>query len=220
LERGAVDLDWAEVFQHAAWALVEEHRRAGGDADAGVDATAASLATTLTVAVLSRADESDENDENGASDVDGPTPDGPTPERLRVHAAAVGDSPAYVLADGSFEVLLGDAAPIDGLIGGGTRALPRDAGAIEQRACTLPSDGVLLICSDGLALPLADGTGDVGQALARELASPPDIIDFARLLDFTRATYDDDRTLVAVWPGTGESSEGRNDGSPPVRQPG
>jgi hypothetical protein len=26
------------------------------------------------------------------------------------------------------------------------------------------------------------------------------VADFARLLDFSRATYDDDRTLVAVWP--------------------
>ena len=36
-------------------------------------------------------------------------------------------------------------------------------------------------------------------ALARELARPPDVIDFARLLDFSRSTYDDDRSLIAVW---------------------
>jgi len=36
-------------------------------------------------------------------------------------------------------------------------------------------------------------------ALARELARPPDIVDFARLLDFSRSTYDDDRSLIAVW---------------------
>ena len=55
------------------------------------------------------------------------------------------------------------------------------------------------MCTDGLGLPLGDGTGEVGRAFARELAVPPDIPDFARLLDFSRATYDDDRTLVAVW---------------------
>jgi serine/threonine protein phosphatase PrpC len=194
LERGVVDLDWAEVFQHAAWALVEEHRRAAGDANAGVAASAASLATTLTVAVLSRAELPDGNGRDGASDTDASGPD-----RFRVQAAAVGDSPAYLLAEGAFEAVLGDATCADDLLGGGTRALPSDATAIEQSTRTLESGSVLLICSDGLALPLADGTGDVGQALARELANPPDIIDFARLLDFSRATYDDDRTLIAVW---------------------
>jgi hypothetical protein len=59
---------------------------------------------------------------------------------------------------------------------------------------------VLLLCTDGLALPLAGGTGEVAQTLARELARPPDIVDFARLVDFSRSTYDDDRSLVAVWP--------------------
>jgi len=56
------------------------------------------------------------------------------------------------------------------------------------------------MCTDGLALPLAGGAGEVGRTLARELATPPDIIDFARLLDFSRSTYDDDRSLVAIWP--------------------
>jgi serine/threonine protein phosphatase PrpC len=228
LERGVVDLDWAEVFRHASWALVEEHRRAGGDAHAGVDATALSLATTLTVAVLSPCDgsgvtgrdaesDTDASDPDGSrvqgeSDTDASDPDGSRgqresgahgsdPHRFRVQAAAVGDSPAYLLADGAFAAVLGDTACVDGLIGGGTRALPRDAGAIDHGTRMLESGSVLLICTDGLALPLADGTGDVGQTLARELAHPPDIIDFARLLDFSRATYDDDRTLIAVWPG-------------------
>jgi len=58
---------------------------------------------------------------------------------------------------------------------------------------------VLLLCTDGVALPLAGGDSELGRALARELATPPDVVDFARLLDFSRSTYDDDRTLVAVW---------------------
>ena len=56
-----------------------------------------------------------------------------------------------------------------------------------------------MLCTDGLALPLAGGGGEVGATLARELARPPDIVDFARLLDFSRSTYDDDRSLIAVW---------------------
>lgn len=196
LERGAVDVDWPEVFHHAAWALVEEQRRSDGDAHAGVAETAASLATTLIVAVISPADASgsetqDEAGEASRSD----------PARFRVQVAAVGDSPAYVLLEGRFKSVLEDTPSIDGLIGGSTRALPRHAGAVDHDTCTLEAGGTLLICSDGLALPLADGAGDVGQTLTRELANPPDIVDFARLLDFSRATYDDDRTLIAVWPG-------------------
>ena len=48
-------------------------------------------------------------------------------------------------------------------------------------------------------MPLAGGDGRGGPTLARELARPPDVVDFARLLDFSRSTYDDDRSLIAVW---------------------
>jgi serine/threonine protein phosphatase PrpC len=154
-------LEWAQVFEQAAWGLIEQQ---SGDAK--------SLATTLTVAVVS----------------------GGT-----VRAAAVGDSPALVLSGEAFEPTVLAPADPDGLIGGGVDALPRAAGlftAVERR---LDSGSVLLVCTDGLGQPLGDGSGEVGRMLARELKVPPDIADFARLLDFSRATYDDDRTLVAVW---------------------
>ena len=67
------------------------------------------------------------------------------------------------------------------------------------KRCTLSAGSVLLVCTDGLALPLADGNGEVGRTLVRELSNLPDIVDFARLLDFSRSTYDD-RTRIAVWP--------------------
>jgi Protein phosphatase 2C len=53
LDVGEADsLDWANVFDQAAWALVEEHRRSGGDSAVGVDEAARSLATTLLVAAV------------------------------------------------------------------------------------------------------------------------------------------------------------------------
>jgi serine/threonine protein phosphatase PrpC len=171
---GEGEIDWGDVFDQAAWALVEEHRRACGDASVGVEEAGASLATTLLVAVV-----------RGASGL--------------VDVAAVGDSPGFVLRGRDYAAVVDEPERSDGLIGGGVQALPRGARSVRTGTCTLGPGSVLLLCTDGLALPLAGGAGEVGRALARELATPPDIIDFARLLDFSRSTYDDDRSLVAVW---------------------
>ncbi len=161
-------IDWPNVFEQAAWALVSEERR--GEATG-------SLATTLLVVAVSV-------DESGA---------------VAVQAAAVGDSPAFRLHSRQYHPIVGQPVHEDDLIGGGVQALPRDAGAAEVGDCALEPGDVLLLCTDGLALPLGNGTGELGRAFARELATPPDVVDFARLLDFSRSTYDDDRTLVAVW---------------------
>jgi serine/threonine protein phosphatase PrpC len=161
-------IDWVNVFEQAAFALVSEERRLN---DVG------SLATTLLVAAASV-------DDSGA---------------VAVQLAAVGDSPAFSLHGKDYDPLVGEPVRQDDLIGGGVQALPRDAGSAEVGACALEPGDALLLCTDGLALPLAGGTSEVGRAFARELTRPPDVVDFARLLDFSRSTYDDDRTLVAVW---------------------
>jgi len=162
LDAGSVD--WAAVFEQAAWALVSEARRMGSDP--------AAFASTLVVATVQ---------------VGG------------VSVAAVGDSPAFRLHRKDYDPIVGQPALDDELIGGAIDALPLDAGALETGSCALESGVVVLLCTDGVALPLAGGDGEVGRTLARELARPPDVVDFARLLDFSRSTYDDDRTLVAVW---------------------
>lgn len=176
LDRGE-DLDWQQVFGQAAWALVEEHRRASGERDASGEQAAVTLSTTLLVAAV-RA-----GDHGGA----------------HVQLAHVGDSPASLLAKGRFEPLLGSAAA-GTLVGGAVQALPRAAGAAGVTRCELRSPGVLVLSTDGFAMPLAEGDGEVGSVFARELVRAPAILDFARLLDFSRATYDDDRSLIAVWP--------------------
>jgi serine/threonine protein phosphatase PrpC len=193
LDAGTANLDWSEIFNHAAWALIEEHRRERADSSAGAGEAAGSLATTLAVAAISAGpDESDDEQSDEHAE----------PLTCRVQTAAIGDSPTLVLSEGRFERVVGEQDDIDGLIGGGVHALPRHTSPSRVQARRLRPDDVLLICTDGLALPLADGKGDVGRTLARELSNPPDIVDFARLLDFSRSTYDDDRTLVAVWPET------------------
>jgi serine/threonine protein phosphatase PrpC len=172
LDDGSASIDWPGVFEHAGWALVEEHRRSSGCANAGVEEAARALATTLLVAAVRGSD---------------------------VEVAAIGDSPAFMLHGKEYDALVGEPERFDGLVGGGVDALPRSAGAAQVSRCSLDAGAVLLLCTDGLAMPLAGGTGEVGATLARELARPPDVVDFARLLDFSRSTYDDDRSLVAVW---------------------
>jgi serine/threonine protein phosphatase PrpC len=199
LETDPDELDWDQVFAQAAWALVEEQRRQDGDPDAGVEEAATALATTLVVGVITdgslaaeKAVGSEDAPERGRAPECGQGP-------ARVRLAAVGDSPAFVLTDGTYRRILDQHELSDGLLGGGVEALPRSTRPAHADTCTLEQGSVLLLCTDGFALPLAGGTGEVGRAFARELATPPEIADFARLLDFSRATYDDDRTLVAIW---------------------
>ena len=162
-------IDWPGVFEQAAWALVSEAERTGEDAG--------SLATTLVVAAVSARDQGE----------------------VAVDLAAVGDSPALRLRGRNYELVVGDERAGQRLIGGGVAALPRDARRFLAASCALSGGDALLLCTDGVALPLAGGQGELGRTFARELATPPDVVDFARLLDFSRSTYDDDRTLIAVW---------------------
>lgn len=172
LDAGPDSLDWPGVVGQVAWGLVEEHRRFSGDPEAGPDAASGELATTLVVAAITG---------------------------RRVQLAAVGDSPAMLLSAGRYAELAPGDAPADGLLGAAVGALPRATGAVRAAEATLTPGSVLLLMTDGLSTPLARGESEVGRVLARELLRIPDALDFARLLDFSRATYDDDRTLVAVW---------------------
>ena len=96
LDEGSID--WPNVFEQAAWALVSEERRSGSD-------QSGSLATTLLVAAVTVGEE-------GA---------------VAVQAAAVGDSPAFVPALQAIPSHRGPAGARGDLIGGGVQALPRDA---------------------------------------------------------------------------------------------
>ena len=120
-------------------------------------------------------------------------------DQVAVQAAAVGDSPAFLLHGSDYDPIVGEAGRDDGLIGGGVAALPHDARAVQACSGVVQPGSALLLCTDGVALPLDGGAGELGSTFARELAKPPDVVDFARLLDFSRNTYDDDRTLIAVW---------------------
>jgi serine/threonine protein phosphatase PrpC len=78
--------------------------------------------------------------------------------------------------------------------------LPSNGGFPEPASFTLPPDAVLVLMSDGVADPLGSGQGEVADFLAGVWAEPPDPYSFAAQVDFARRTFDDDRTVIAVWP--------------------
>ena len=96
-------IEWGRVFEQAAWALVEEHRRACGDAGAGVEEASASLATTLLVAAVRGSD---------------------------VQLAAVGDSPAFVLKGKDYDAVVGEPERLTGWSGAGWTRSRVAAGAV------------------------------------------------------------------------------------------
>ncbi|MDX8049634.1 protein phosphatase 2C domain-containing protein [Lentzea sp. BCCO 10_0798] len=58
----------------------------------------------------------------------------------------------------------------------------------------------LVLMTDGVGDALGAGSGEVGQFLAASWREPPEALTFASQANFARRTYDDDRTVVAVWP--------------------
>ncbi|RSS05069.1 protein phosphatase 2C domain-containing protein [Streptomyces sp. WAC00469] len=171
--------DWSRVVRSAAYQLLM--RVAGGREPDEQDRVQAvrTLATTLVTGTVA------------------PTRDG----ALQVTLVRAGDSSAWCLHQGRYAPLLHDEDPgADGVSSTAVVALPRIAGQVRPLTRTLPGDAVLLVGTDGFGVPLGDGTGLVGQMFARELTVPPvQPGTLARLLDFSRETFDDDRTLLAVW---------------------
>ncbi len=192
----ALSIDWSTVFNRAASALVVEHRgqRNGEEGRQRPDydetrAVSKDLGTTLTVVIVRR-------ESSGVTSIS---------------AAAIGDSPVFRLANGEYELLVGRRVTDEAFSTSAVVALPY-LPVPETVECQLEQDEILLICTDGFSEPLSEGNSDVGRFFARELADPPPIASWAYLVDFEKATYDDDRTLVAIWPkraheDAGETSE-------------
>lgn len=175
----AAEIDWQTMIKSAAWSLIEQAAAlASGEADAAQ--AEADLATTLTCAVF-------EPVESGS---------------LSVHVAAVGDSGAWVLQERTFTALLGaKAASESGVTSSAVTGLPRVPDVIDSVDIIIEPDQVLLIGTDGFGDPLGGGGGQVGALFSTVLGERvPSLIEFAHALDFSRETFDDDRTLVAVWP--------------------
>jgi hypothetical protein len=113
----------------------------------------------------------------------------------------IGDSGGWILRNGRyFPVVPPKNDPEADVITSAVSPLPRVPADLIPADFLLPHDAVLLIGTDGFGDPLGDGDGKVGQLFAEHLWAPPPPRALAHLLDFSRDTFDDDRTLLALWP--------------------
>ncbi|MTE19437.1 hypothetical protein F0L17_09915 [Streptomyces sp. TRM43335] len=189
LDAGAAETDWRRTVTAAAWQLFL--RVTAGREPAPEDRREAErlLATTLVAGTVV------------------PLPAG----GLRCRLARVGDSGAWRLGDDGYERLLAGSADdsAEGVFSSAVTPLPRVPERVESQGADLPPGTVLLVGTDGFGDPLGDGTGRVGELFARVLRTPPPALAFAHALDFSRETFDDDRTLLAVWPRVPGEGAGR-----------
>ena len=175
----AADIDWRGLVKSTAWALVEQAQSLLNLCEPDPAKAEQELATTLVCAVV----------EPAKSGV------------LNAHIVGVGDSGAWLLRDGDFiAVTGGKPAGNGGISTSVVSGLPRVPTELEPSVVEFGPRDVLLLGTDGIGDPLGSGQGGVGN-LFRELLGgpPPSLYEFAHAVDFSRETFDDDRTLVAVW---------------------
>jgi hypothetical protein len=123
-----------------------------------------------------------------------------SPEGADLTMVQVGDSSAWVLHHNRYSPILGRKDdPHSPVVSSEVSPLPRIPEHLTPAEFRLAPDKVLLVGTDGFGDPLGDGEGRVGHLFARHLRTPPPARGLAHLLDFSRDTFDDDRTLVVVW---------------------
>lgn len=174
-------IDFQAVAHHAADRLYEVARwRIGSERKPEHSDVAGMFATTLVAGVL------------------WPRPDGTFVELFRI-----GDSCAWVLDNSLsrygelFKSKTGGGD--DEFVTNEVDPLPKVPERLEAKSGLLRGEHVLLVGTDGFGEPLGDGDGLIGSLFAGQLAVPPPPLWFAHVLDFSRETFDDDRTLLAVW---------------------
>ncbi|MEW2161349.1 protein phosphatase 2C domain-containing protein [Streptomyces sp. NPDC007189] len=128
-----------------------------------------------------------------------PHPAGPVAEVCRI-----GDSAAWVLdsSSGQYQPLFGAETASDALMASdeAMTLLPNVPDLVKHTSTRLTSQHALLVGTAGFAEPLGDGRGQVGALFAKHLFPPPPPLWLGHLLDFSWETFDDDRTLLAIWP--------------------
>ncbi|OJF10070.1 protein phosphatase 2C domain-containing protein [Couchioplanes caeruleus] len=179
LDAEDTSVNWQNVVERAAWQLVEQARVLLDTAEVTPERAERELASTLVAGMVC------------------PTANGPLASIVQV-----GDSSAWVLSGGGFRcVLEAKYSAGDEVVSSAVSGLPR-VPQVKPRIRPLATGEVLLVGTDGFGDPLGDGSGAVAKHFAERLAQPLSPLNFAYDLDFSRETFDDDRTLLAIWPRT------------------
>lgn len=181
LREDVAQTDWVALMKSVAWELNEQVQTLLGLAEPDPVRAESELATTLVCAVIEPLE----------------------PDALRAHLVGIGDSGAWVLSAAGFTPILGGKAVSDeGVASSAVTGLPRVPTDLSPVVVEISHGEVLLIGTDGIGDPLGDGEGGVGKLFRDVLTGlcPPSLIEFAHAVDFSRENFDDDRTLVAVWP--------------------
>ncbi|MEU5962022.1 protein phosphatase 2C domain-containing protein [Micromonospora parva] len=173
------EVDWKGLLESVAWQICEQARLSLRLPEIDPVVAEEQMATTLVAGLVL------------------PQADGPW-----VQLVQAGDSNAWMLNRRSrrFRCL----APSkyrrgEDVVSNAVVALPR-LGAIDVKSGPITSDEMLLVGTDGFGDPLGDGDNAVGAHFAAALADVPPTLKFAHDLDFSFETWDDDRTLFALWP--------------------
>jgi hypothetical protein len=118
-----------------------------------------------------------------------------------VWSVGVGDTSAWTLDAGTWSALTpvkNAGAAVSTSMVTPLPHLPPSEDLVVRRA-SLPQGSALFLMTDGVGDPLGAGAGDVAEELARRWGTPPDPYSFAAQVDFSRRSYDDDRTVIGIW---------------------
>lgn len=116
---------------------------------------------------------------------------------------AVGDTSAWILRNREWLAIGKIKNEGAQIASSATAALPLVPESPVADHLLIGSDDILVLMTNGVGDPLGNGKGEVGRFLASEWATPPSPLDFAAQVGFARKTFDDDRTVVAIWPNPG-----------------
>jgi hypothetical protein len=123
-----------------------------------------------------------------------------------VYIAWMGDSPVWLIDNSQWHCLTEIKNAGRDVASSSVAALPHLPGdplQLPTSCYAIPVDGCLLVMTDGVGDPLGDGRGEVARVLAGEWTQPPALFRFAEQVAFGRKSYDDDRTVVGIWPRSG-----------------
>jgi hypothetical protein len=114
---------------------------------------------------------------------------------------ALGDTCAFVVSRDAWHPVTAVKNEGAEIASSATVALPYlPPGPVPVVDLSIGPDAALFLMTDGVGDPLGSGAGEVGDFLASVWTEPPDALLFAAQVGFARKSFDDDRTVVGLWP--------------------